>query len=111
MFIKSGVMEKNLYNIDNSIVADYELICSLFIKGFEFVQFDRIIARVKAGGIADVKRVRSISAQWGVARMLWPGCKTDNYYVFKLIDTTIRVGLHRILPPALCSYLTGMKYH
>ncbi len=110
MFIKSEVMKEKLYNINNSIAADYELICSLFVNGFEFVLFDETIARVKAGGVADVKRVRSVAAQWGAARMFWPGCKTDIYYIFKLIDTMIRVGLHRILPPPLCSYLTRMKY-
>ncbi len=110
MFIKSDVMKRFLYNANNFIAADYELICHLVSMGCKFLKVDDIIARVRSGGVSDVQRMRSVAGHWRVARSFWPGCKTDVYYILKLMDTAIRVGIHRILPAHLCASLIRFKY-
>jgi len=110
MFVDSELMKKYLYNVDNSIGADYEFICGLYSRRSCFMLVDEIVATTSAEGVSDTKRFSSINSHWRVARTLWPGLKTDIYYMVTLFDAVLWMLVRRILPRSLISGLRRLKY-
>jgi putative colanic acid biosynthesis glycosyltransferase len=110
MFVDSELMKKNLFNIDNEISADYEFICRLFSSQTQFMQIGEIVATTSAGGVSDTKRLSSIKSTWRVSRFVWPGLKTDVYFVIMLSDALLRMLVRWGLPDSLVTRLRHIKY-
>ncbi|MCX5699120.1 MAG: glycosyltransferase family 2 protein [Candidatus Omnitrophica bacterium] len=57
VFIKKQILAKLKFNLEYNLAADYELLCRVYLGGYQVSKVDVIISKVINGGQADIKRI------------------------------------------------------
>ncbi|MFO6423833.1 glycosyltransferase family 2 protein [Motilimonas sp. KMU-193] len=93
MFFRRSTLIDNPFSFDYGSAGDYELICRLYSKGFEFNRVDEVIAYYQAGGVSDVKRVKSLLFSLKAGSEHLPlNWKDYAYYTYRVLREII-VGI------------------
>ena len=61
IFVRADVIKENKFDINYKIAADYDMMLSFYLRGYEFLKLDKVISSFSAGGISSVKIVKSVS--------------------------------------------------
>ena len=57
--VRSDVIKDNKFNTDYKIAADYNMMLDLYMKGFEFLHIDIIIAKFYLDGISNIEKIKT----------------------------------------------------
>lgn len=93
-FISRATHQKYKYNINNTIMADFELFHTLFVENKNFKYLDFVVSRVTSGGVSDLKRVEGIVAMWNV---LEKSTKVNFYYIYRILKEMLKIQIKKIL--------------
>lgn len=93
-FVKREVMLEHKFNIDNKIIADYELFYTLYKGGRVFEYIPVVVASISSGGVSDVKRIESIVSRW---KILDKSIKVNTYYLYLIISETFKKFIKTII--------------
>jgi len=85
--------------------ADFEFILTCFVEGARFVRVPAVIADMSAGGLSDVRRLKSLLSRWATVRELVPSLRHDCYYLGLMVDACLRRGAKAVLPGGWVNHL------
>lgn len=90
--------------------SDYEFLLRRWCEGARFHHLGTILARVAAGGLSDVRRVRSVSERWAIVRQCGLGGPAlDAYYLIALLRGAASSFLIRWLPDPVTRAVRGFR--
>ena len=110
LFTRCEVFKKYKFNISNKIGADFEFIYNCYINKYKFYNLHFPVALSLAGGLSDRERLRSILSWWSTVNKFLKNFKVNIYYFVLFCDTFIRLGIKKILPNKINSFLLKKKY-
>lgn len=108
LFVRSSFLKSRPFNLSVGTAADYDLVADLDARNLRFKQVDVIISSVSAGGVSDVRRMRSLRDAWRIARGRFGGPRVTLYYVFLALGLLVRSAVKLMLPQAAVVYLVGV---
>jgi len=111
LFTHNEVFKKNKFNIENKIGGDFEFIYQCYLNRYKFHYLGFPVAEVLAGGLSDVKRIRSVISWWSTVNKYSMNIKINIYYLNLFCKTLIKVCMKSILPKKIYIFLLKRKYN
>lgn len=100
LFVRSSILKSRPFDLSAGTAADYDLIADLVERHLRLEQVDVVISSVSAGGVSDVRRMRSLQSGWCIARRRFAGPRTTIYYMFRGFGLVVRGVVKALLPRA-----------
>ena len=104
-FVRTKLMKQEPFSLSNNLTSDFDLLYSLYIRGYTFLQCDRIIAVVSADGLSGSKSVSTAAHHWLTVRRLSGGFKVDAYYIVLILKSFVASIIKSVLPGKWSSFL------
>jgi len=60
VFIRRQILSKLMFNLAYKLVADYELLCRIYLNGYRVRKVDCIVSKVVINGQADLRRIEAL---------------------------------------------------
>lgn len=109
VFMRTSLVVSTGFNVGNSIGADFELVYRLKTDGCNFLKLDETVAITQAGGLSDVKRVQAFISYWRVVSAYGGSIKVTLYYLWKILDSVVRIAVAGILPQGIIDKIIKLK--
>lgn len=107
-FVKTSILKKLKFNIQNRIAADYEFIYKVYSMNYIFFNSNQIVCSVRSSGLSDIKRIESIKSQWSVAKKYSKSIKVDLFYVWLIFNEFVKLQIKKILPDNFIMFIIKM---
>jgi len=106
MVVRTTIMKRSKFNIQNSISADFEFIASLHSQQQRFSSLDMVISRVLADGYSSLNNLAMIREQWLISKRFFGHTFTvDAYYSASLLSVYLKNIVKKCLPRNIANYL------
>lgn len=110
MLVRTTLMKRFKFDIQNSIAADFEFIASLQAEQRRFHSVDIIISRVLSDGYSSSNNLAMIREQWLISKRYFGHKYTlDVYYVASLASVSLKNLVKRCLPRRMANYLRARQ--
>ena len=93
-FVKCKYHKVNKFNVCTKIVADFELFYKAWISDAQFEFIDIFVARFKAGGVSDIKRIDSILGHWTIVNKT---LKVNSFYLILVAMEVVKAEIKRFV--------------
>jgi glycosyltransferase involved in cell wall biosynthesis len=104
-FIRTALMKKDNFRLENRISADFDLLYALYLKGYTFLNTQIIISSVLADGLSGSNTTATTLSHWRTVRRYSNNCKINSFYAVQLLNKFLKKILKRILPVKWSAYL------
>jgi glycosyltransferase involved in cell wall biosynthesis len=101
LFARVELMKRHKFNLDYSIVSDYEFYFSHYAKGCSFRYVPFPVCKIISGGVSDRLLLRRTLERWNVVRKYYGNIRMDLWYLKFLFS--------EVMPVLLKKKLTGRK--
>jgi len=97
MFIKANLQKNILFNINNKIGADFELIYKLFHHKYLFHYVRLPVSVIRSGGISDKNRLECAKTNFKTVIKYHNDSTTILYYVYFALEQIIKQSIKRLI--------------
>ena len=104
-FVRTDLMKKHKFQLDNKISADFNFLYTLYLKGHKFQNSRIIISSVLADGLSGSNTTATTVSHWRTVRRYSNNCKINSFYAVQLLNKYFKKILKRILPAKWSAYL------
>lgn len=102
VFIRTKLIINYQFNIENNIVADYELVINLYKDGYEFYYFEQPLALISCGGVSDINRIEVIFDYYKTYTNYFKLNYVQKiYYLINFIINYIKIFIKKAIPNKL----------
>jgi glycosyltransferase involved in cell wall biosynthesis len=105
VFVRTDLMKQQPFSVSNKLTSDFDLLYSLYRKGYTFLKCDRIIATVSADGLSGSKSVSTAAHHWHTVRRLSGSFKVDAYYIVLILKRLFASIIKSVLPGKWSSFV------
>ena len=110
VLISREYQNKNFYNIENKISADFEFFYKSIKSGAKIYKVDKIISVFKSGGISDTKRLRALLSNMKVVMKHDFSIFKLLYYIFKLCSEFLKMIIKYFLPKKVINFIQKVTF-
>ncbi|MCS6941792.1 MAG: glycosyltransferase [Geminocystis sp.] len=89
-FVRKKAYKVYGFNTSRDIAADFEFFYTLYKKNMNFKYIDLVIANYPAGGLSDVRRIKTLLEWWSV---VGKNGNTNLYYTVRIITELLKLWL------------------
>lgn len=87
-FVRTKIHRDHIFNTSITIAADFEFFYTLHKEKMDFKHLNIVIANYSAGGISDVRRIRTILEWWSVVEK---NTRTNLHYLFLITSELLKL--------------------
>ncbi len=109
LFVKTQILKEKLFDLNTPIIADFKFIFECWVEGRSFHNSQKMIACYSAGGLSEVKNLKTKRLTWKVVRSKLKSCKVDFYYIRLICVTTLVEFTKWVLPARLFESMMKAK--
>jgi len=108
-FTRTQILKQNMFEKEYKLSADFNFFYKCYLKNNNFLKFEEIIAKVKGGGVSDIKRQEVYMENIEIFKKNKNYNKIIKLYFFKLYEL-IKQFFKYILPNFVTNFILKNKY-
>lgn len=111
VLLKTSIAKENLFDLNYKYCADYNQLSSLYKLKYNFVNLNRVITQITAGGASDKYRTAATKEVYKISKANFElGIFKRLYFFFKILRGKLALFFKQILPGKSVNTITKYKH-